>query len=106
MTSEQYRADVMQSLITSHGRATKASNFGDQAGELIAKTIGVNALSDEEMRSVLSLVRAAFARPEGISQAAKGPSHTLSLLQHLQDMAGQESLKQQIVETMAFVQTR
>ncbi len=106
MTSEQYRADVMQYLITSHGRATGASEFGDQAGDLIAKTIGVNALSDEEMRSVLSIIHAAFAKPEGISKPERDPSRTLSLLQHLEDMAGQESLKQQIVETMAYVQTR
>jgi hypothetical protein len=58
------------------------------------------------MQSVITIIHAAFARPDGISQAAKDPSRTLSLLQHLEDMAGQESLKQQIVETMAYLKTR
>ena len=70
------------------------------------KMIGVNALAEDETRSVLSIVRSAFEKPDCIPQAAKDPSRTLLLLRHLADSTAQESLKQQIAETTAWVQVQ
>jgi len=53
---------------------------------------------------VLSIIRATFEKPERIPQSAKDPSRTLHLLRNLADSTDQESLKQQIAETMAYVQ--
>ncbi len=72
--------------------------------DLILKLIGVNALNDDETRNVLTIVRAAFENPDQIPQAAKDSSGTLILLRKLADETGDESLKQRIAETIAFVQ--
>jgi hypothetical protein len=48
--------------------------------------------------------RAAFKEPERVPSAAKDPSATLFLLRNLANAAGQESLKRQIAETIAYVQ--
>ena len=106
MTAEQYHAEIMQSLITSRANDAGSGQLGDEAGALIAKIIGANALDDDETRNVLSIIRAAFEKPDRIPQAAKDPSRTLGLLRNLVEGTGQESLKQQIAETMAYVQAR
>jgi hypothetical protein len=51
---------------------------------------------------VLALVRAAFARPEAIAPDARETSRTLLLLRRLAEQANQDSLKQQIEETIAL----
>jgi hypothetical protein len=106
LTAEQYHAEIMQSLITSRANDTGSGQLGDEAGALIVKIIGANALNEDETRNVLSIIRAAFEKPDRIPQAAKDPSRTLSLLRNLVDWTDQESLKQQIAETMAYVQAR
>jgi hypothetical protein len=106
LTAEQYHAEVMQSLITSPASDVRPGRLGGEAGALIANMIGPNALSAEETRNVLSIVRAAFEKPDRIPQAAKDPSGTLLLLRNLADSTDQESLKQQIAETMAYVQAQ
>ena len=77
---------------------------GAAAADLITKLIGVNALTDAETRNVLSLFRSAY---QGRFRPA--PSRipaTILLLQHLASETDQESLKQEISETMAFVQAQ
>ena len=103
MTAEQYHAEIMQFLITSRAEDVGSGQHGDEAGALIMKVIGVNALSEDETRNVLSIVRAAFEKPDLIPQAAKYPSETLRLLRSLADSAGPEILKLQIAETVAYV---
>jgi hypothetical protein len=103
MTAEQYHAEIMQSLITSRPNDTRSGEFGDEAGALIAKIIGVNALSEDETRKVISIIRAAFKDPDRIPEEAKDPSATLLLLRNLADSPDQPSLKQQIDETVAYV---
>jgi hypothetical protein len=105
-TVEQYRAEIMQSLIVGGRRGLKTGVHGDEAGALILKIVGVNALSEDETRNVLEIVRAAFDKPDRIPEAAKEPSETLRLLRHLADSTSQESLQRQIAETMADVQAR
>ena len=106
MTAEQYQAEIMQYLITSRANGTRSPRLGDEAGALIAKIIGVNALSEEETRNVLSLIHTAFEKPDRIPEESKDPSATLLLLRNLADSASQESLKQQISETVAYVLAR
>jgi hypothetical protein len=103
MTAEQYDAELMQYSITSHTRDLRSQALGDAAGALIAKIIGVNALSEEETRNVLAIIHAAFEKPERIPEDAKDPSATLLLLRNLADGAGPESLKGQIAQTVAYV---
>jgi hypothetical protein len=68
------------------------------------KIVGANALSVDETRNVLSIIRAAFEKPDLIPQAAKDPSGTLLLLRDLANSTDQQTLKQQIVDTMAYIQ--
>ena len=42
-----------------------------RAGALISKMVGANALTEDETRNVLSIIRAAFETPDRISRAAK-----------------------------------
>jgi len=103
MTAEEYQAGIMQYLITSRTNGARSLKLGDEAGALIMKMIGVNALSEDEKRNVLSIIHTAFEKPDRIPEDAKDPSATLLLLRNLADSASQESLKQQISETMAYV---
>jgi hypothetical protein len=105
-TPEEYHTDTMQSLISSRGDNLKSGRLGNEAGALIAKIIGANALNEDETRNVLSITRAAFEKPDRIPQPAKDPSGTLRLLQNLADSVRPQSLKQQIAETMAFIQVQ
>jgi hypothetical protein len=104
MTADQYHAEIMQYFITSRPHDARARQVGDEAGALILKIIGVNALTEDETQNVLSIVRAAFEKPDRIPPSAKDSSATLLLLRNLADSTDQESLKQQIIETMAHVQ--
>ena len=81
--------------------AGAAGQFGDKAGSLILKMIGVNSLSEDETRTVLAIIHAAFEIRDRIPQEASYPSETLFLLQKLSDSTGQDSLKRQIAETIA-----
>lgn len=106
LTAEQYHAEIMQYLITSPPRDAGSGQFGDQAGALIAKIIGVNALSEDETRNVLAIIHAAFEKPERIPEEAKDPSATVLLLLNLANLASSASLKQDIAKTMAFIQAQ
>jgi hypothetical protein len=53
---------------------------------------------------VLAFIRAAFAKPETIAPDAREPSRTLLFLRRLAERTDQDSLKQQIAETIAWVQ--
>jgi hypothetical protein len=106
MTAEQYHAEVLESQITGRPGDVRPSHLGDQAGALIAKIVGVNALSEDETRNVLAIIHAAFEKPNRIPEDAKDPSATLHLLQNLADFVDQPSLKQQIADTVAYVQAQ
>ena len=66
----------------------------------------MNALYDDETRNLLAIIRAAFEKPETIQPSARNPSKTLLLLRNLADFTGQDSLKREIAETIAYVQAR
>ena len=106
MTAEQYQMEIMQSRIASGLSGVRLRQPGDEAAALITKMIGANAFTDDEARKVLSIIRAAFENPDRVPQAAKDPSATLLLLRTLAKATEQESLRQQITQTMAYVQAQ
>jgi hypothetical protein len=113
-TQEQYHMGIIEDLIAS-GKEMGASRIslqssrgglGDGVADLTMRLIGLNALNEDETRNVLAIMRAAFDRPEGIPQAARMPSRTLALLRHLAEFSDQDSLKRQIAETIAYVESK
>ena len=105
---------ILQYLITSQGKdiaqtrvslQSSSGRLGDEVAGLIARLIGPNALSDYETRNVLAIIHAAFERPETIPPSARVPSKTLQFLHDLADLTDQDSLKHQIADTTAYIQT-
>jgi hypothetical protein len=111
-TPEEYHREVLQHLITSGTDPTRVAiqsssgGLGDETADLIGTLIGVNALYEDETRNLLSLIRAAFEKPETIQPSARIPSRTLLLLRHLEDFTYQDDLKREIAETIAYVRAR
>lgn len=91
---------IMGSLIEESGGHTVQR--GDDAGALITNVIGANALSEREIRNILSIIGHAYQNRNGVVPPTANPE-TLELLQHLTNETDQESLKKEISETMAFV---
>jgi hypothetical protein len=114
-TQEQYHSEILQHFILSSEKEGGAAHIalqssrgglGDQTADLIRTLVGVNALNEEQARNVLALLRAAFEKPETIAPSAKYPGRTLLFLHHLADATDQDSLKQQIAGTIAWLQSR
>jgi hypothetical protein len=112
-TQDAYQMRILQELITGQqaytgtfGLQSSRGGRGDETADLIANLIGVNALSEGEIRNVLTIVRTAFARPDNIAPGAKDPARTLKLLRHLTDFTDQSSLRREIAEIMEYVQSR
>jgi hypothetical protein len=112
-TQDAYQMRILQELITGQqpytgtfGLQSSRGGRGDETADLITNLVGVNALSEAEIRNVLAIVRIAFARPDNIAPGAKDPARTLKLLSHLTDFTGQSGLQREIAETMEYVQGR
>jgi hypothetical protein len=103
---DRYHAEIVQALLTSRASGIKLHEYGNAAADLITEIIGVNALSDNETENALAIIRSAYDDPLRIPQADKDPSPTLTLLRTLADSTDQEAMKQQIDETIVYVQTR
>jgi hypothetical protein len=104
---------ILQHLITAQGQSTDRVSLwssrgarGDETAELIANLMGVNALSEGEIRNVLFIIRSAFAKPETLAPGTNYPARSLKLLWHLADLTDDSSLQRQIAETLEYVQTR
>lgn len=102
-TAEQYWMETMEYRILTGELTGRQREFGDEAAALIAKVIGVNALTEKETRNVLAIIHAAFEEPENIPEAAREPIATFQLLQNLAGATNDEGLKEEIAETVAFV---
>ena len=102
-TMERHQADFMEFLIATGPEGRRLRSLGDQAAALITRIIGANALTESETRNVLSIVYAAFEKPDRIPPAAKNPSATVPLLQNLANAAADKSLQLQIAGTIAYV---
>jgi hypothetical protein len=104
MTAEQYHMEIMQWMIGTSGDA-EPGQLDAEAGDLIMKMIGVNALTEVETRKVLSIVRAAYQPTNFRAGEAQKPA-MLALLEDLANQAERESLKGEILETTNFVRTQ
>jgi hypothetical protein len=80
MTAEQYHAEIIQYLLSIGPGEVRPGWLGDEAGSSITKMIGVNALTEDEIRNVLAIVRDAFEMPERIPEGVRDPAATLLLL--------------------------
>jgi hypothetical protein len=91
-TQEQYYSELLQYFMASGMGPTPVAlqssrgGLGDETADLIGDLIGVNALNEDETRNLLTILRAAFEKPESIQPTAKEPSRTLVLLRHLADV--------------------
>jgi hypothetical protein len=111
-TQSQYYSEILQHLMaTGIGPAgvhlqTSQGGLGDGTAELISNLIGVNALTEDETRNSLAIVRSSFEMPESMLPSAREPSRTLLLLRHLRDITGESNLRREIEETIAYFQAR
>ena len=104
MTAEEYHMEIMQSMMETRGDA-EPGKLAAEAGDLIVKMIGVNALTEVETKKVLSIVRAAY-QPTQFRAGEKEKPAMLALLEDLANQAEQEGLKTEILETTNFVRTQ
>jgi hypothetical protein len=102
-TAEQYRMGIMQSLISTGN--TEASKLDAEAGDLVMKMTGVNALTPAEIRNVLLIVRAAYSQIQFRAGEAQKPGMLL-LLQRLDGETDQPGLKREISEMIDFVRVQ
>jgi hypothetical protein len=105
-SADRYHAEIVQALLTSRASGVKLREYGNEAANLISKIVGVNALREDETRNALAIIRTAYGDPLRIPQADKDPSPTLAFLRRLADSTDQQALKQQIGETIVYIQTR
>jgi hypothetical protein len=103
MPAEEYRMEIMESMMG--GGNAQPGKLAAEAGDLIMKMIGVNALTDAESRTVLSIVRAAFEQIQFRAGEAEKPAMLL-LLQHLEGETDQASLKRETSELIDFVRVQ
>lgn len=103
MTAEQYHMEIMQSMMG--GGNPQPGKIAAEAGDLIMKMIGVNALTDAETRTVLSIVRTAFEQIEFRAGEAEKLG-MLALLEHLEGGTDQPSLKRETSELIDFVRVQ
>ncbi len=102
-TAEQYRMQIMQSMLGSG--LVQPGKIVAEAGDLVLKTIGVNALTEPETRAVLSMVRTAYEQTQFRAGEAQKPGMLL-LLQHLLEGTDQPGLKREIAETIDVVRVQ
>jgi hypothetical protein len=109
---EQYYSELLEQFLgngmgrTAIALQSSRGGLGDETAELIRKLIGVNALTEEETRNTLAILRTAFARPVSIQPTAKAPLRTLLLLRHLADITEPGTLRREIGETIAYFEAR
>jgi hypothetical protein len=78
----------------------------DGAAELISNLIGVNTLTEDETRNLLTILRSSLEMPESMLPSAREPSRTLLLLRHLKEITDGSTLKREIEETIAYFEAR
>jgi hypothetical protein len=112
-TQDVYQMRILQDVITGQqpytgtfGLQTSRGGRGDETADLITNLIGINALSEGEIRNVLTIIRIAFARPDNIAPGANYPSRSFRLLGHLAEFTDDSILQRQITETLGYLQTR
>jgi hypothetical protein len=100
-TADESHANMMSETIT--GGHIRPGKMLSGSVSSISQIIGVNALTDKEIQTVIAITHAAF---EGQYRAKNAIPSLVALLQHLTSETGQPSLKEQLSETIAFVQNQ
>jgi hypothetical protein len=102
-TAEEYHLVIMQGMVT--GRAPEEPvKLDPEAGDLIVKLIGVNALTETETRNALSIVRSAYAPLTRFRATEAQKPAMLAMLRQLAAGAEAQGLKEEIASTIEFVQ--
>jgi hypothetical protein len=102
MTAEEFGTEVIVSAITGSGNVRPGKRLSASVSS-ISRIIGVNALTEKETETVIAISHAVF---EGQFRAKKSIPPLVALLQQLANEIDQASLKQQLAETIAFVQNQ
>jgi hypothetical protein len=90
--NREYHTEILESFLLGNMPDAPHKMTAD-AGTLLTQLIGPNALSEKETENALLILRDAHDKDA-----------TVALLRNLLDSTDQPSLKQQIAETLAFVQ--
>jgi len=77
MTAEQYRMEIVQSQVTSGAKGVRPRQPGDEAAACITKMIGGNALGENQMRNVLSIIHARVRKAGPHPTRGEGPVRNL-----------------------------
>jgi hypothetical protein len=75
-----------------------------EAGDLIVKLIGMNALTEKETRNALAIVRSAYAPLTRFRATEAQKPAMLALLERLASGAEGPGLKDEVASTIEFVQ--
>ncbi|HEX3746503.1 MAG TPA: hypothetical protein VHW09_21345 [Bryobacteraceae bacterium] len=111
-TQSQYYSEILQYYMGAGiGPAgihlqTSKGGLGDGTAELISTLIGANALTPNEIRNSLAILRSSFEKPETMLPSARVPSGTLLLLRHLREITDESGLEREIDEAIAYFQAR
>ena len=100
-TADEFHANMISEMIT--GGHIRPGKILSGSVSLIGDVIGVNALTDKEIQTVIAISHAVF---EGQYRAKTAIPSLIALLQHLASETDLPSLKQQLAETIAFVQAQ
>jgi len=96
--------EIMQSMVIGSGDA-QPGKIAAEASNLIPRIIGVNALTEQEIRKVLAIVRAAYEPGPFLAKEEVKPGMIL-LLQQVAAMAASAGLKDEIAGTIDFVRVQ
>jgi hypothetical protein len=102
VTPDRMRSEVIVSAITGNGNFQPGKVLSGSVGS-IGQIIGVNALTEKEMQNLIAISHATF---EGQYRAERAIPELVLLLQRLEKETDQASLKQQLAETITFVQAQ
>jgi hypothetical protein len=102
-TAEEYHLQIMQEMVGG-GAPKEPVKLAADAGELIVKLIGVNALTETETRNALAIVRSAYAPLTPFRATEEQKPAMLAMLRQLATGAEGQRLKDEVAGTIEFVQ--
>jgi len=103
VTAEDIGAEAVVSMMTGNGNLHPGKVLSGSIAS-ISGLVGVNALTEKETQNVIAMIHAVYEGRYRAPQTAR--PELILLLQQLSDETDQVSLKQQLAETIAFVQNQ
>ncbi len=101
-SAEEYHLKIMQEMVEGD-LPSQPVQLAAEAGDLIAKLIGVNALTDKETRNALAIVRSAYAPLSQFRATEAQKPSMVALLERLADGAEEQGLRDEVASTIEFV---